>query len=53
MWGLHIMDLRTREDSHNPWVLGFGLAALVTTAMALVLLPLAGVRRRRGPPPAS
>ncbi len=53
MWGLHIMDLRTREDSHNPWVLGFGLAALVTTAMALVLLPLAGVRRRSRPPPLS
>jgi hypothetical protein len=54
MWGLHVMDLETREDSHNPWVLGFGLAALLTTAMALLLLPLASVRsrsRRRAPPP--
>ena len=54
MWGLHIMDLDTREDPHNPWVLGFGLLALLTTAMALLLLPLASVRgrgRRRTPPP--
>jgi hypothetical protein len=54
MWGLHIMDLETHEDSHNPWVLGFGLASLLATAMALLLLPLASVRgrgRRRTPPP--
>ncbi len=44
MWGLHIMDLKTREDPHNAWVLGFGLVALLTTAMALLLLPLASVR---------
>lgn len=46
MWGLHIMDLRTREDTHNPWVVGFGVLALVTTFLALVLLPLT-IRRRR------
>ncbi|WP_205479033.1 PepSY domain-containing protein [Sphingomonas arenae] len=46
MWGLHIMDLDTREDTHNPWVLGFGLAALFTSFLALFLLPLS-VRRRR------
>jgi hypothetical protein len=46
MWGLHIMDLDTREDTHNPWLVGFGLAALVTTVLALLLLPFA-VRRRR------
>ena len=42
MWGLHIMDLQTREDTHNPWVLGFGIASLVTTLLALILLPLTG-----------
>nr|WP_294170084.1 PepSY domain-containing protein [uncultured Sphingomonas sp.] len=47
MWGLHIMDLRTREDSHNPWVIGFGIAALVSTVLALALLPLTTWRRRR------
>ena len=25
MWGLHIMDLQTREDAHNPWLIGFGI----------------------------
>ena len=22
MWGLHIMDLKTREDTHNPLTIG-------------------------------
>jgi uncharacterized iron-regulated membrane protein len=47
MWGLHIMDLDTREDTHNPWVLGFGLVALVTSFLALFLLPLTIRRKRR------
>lgn len=47
MWGLHVMDLETREDSHNPWVVGFGIVALLTTLMALALLPLSVRRRRR------
>ncbi|WP_294172675.1 PepSY domain-containing protein [uncultured Sphingomonas sp.] len=48
MWGLHILDLRTREESHNPWVIGFGIAAMASTLLALLLLPLASRRRRRG-----
>lgn len=43
LWGLHIMDLQTREDSHNPVVIGFGLMALVTTVVGTILL----FRRRR------
>jgi hypothetical protein len=46
MWGLHIMDLKTREDAHNPLVIGFAAVALGTTLLALVLLPLT-LRRRR------
>ena len=46
MWGLHIMDLKTREDTHNPLVIGFGILALVTTLLAIVLLPMT-IRRRR------
>lgn len=46
MWGLHIMDLKTREDTHNPLVIGFGILALVTTMLAIVLLPMT-IRRRR------
>jgi hypothetical protein len=46
MWGLHIMDLETREDAHNPLLIGFAIVSLGTILMAIVLLPLT-VRRRR------
>jgi hypothetical protein len=46
MRGLHIMDFKTRkEDTHNPLVIGFGLLALATTVLAIILLPLT-IRRR-------
>lgn len=45
-WGIHIMDMETREDAHNPLLIGFGLAALVMAVIALVQLPLT-IRRRR------
>jgi uncharacterized iron-regulated membrane protein len=45
MWGLHIMDLKDREDTHNPLVIGFGVVALLTTVMAIILLPMT-LRRR-------
>lgn len=47
MWGLHIMDLQTREDTHNPWIVTFGLLALISTLMALVMLPLTGKRSKK------
>ena len=47
MWGLHIMDLKTREDTHNPLVITFAVLALVTSLLAIVLLPLTIGRRRR------
>ena len=40
MWGLHIMDLKTREDSHNPLVIGLAVISLASTMLALVLLPM-------------
>ena len=40
MWGLHIMDLQTREDTHNPWMVGFAIASLVMIFLALALLPM-------------
>lgn len=46
MWGLHIMDLKTREDTSNPLVIGLGIVTLVTTVLAIVLLPLT-IRRRK------
>ena len=47
MWGLHIMDLETREDTHHPWIVVFGVLALLSTLMALVLLPMTGKRKRK------
>ena len=47
MWGLHIMDPGGREDTHNPFVIGFGLASLVTVILAIVLLPLTLRRNRK------
>ena len=47
MWGLHIMDPGGREDSNNPWVIGFGALAFLTSLLALFLLPTT-IRRRRG-----
>ena len=47
MWGLHIMDLQTREDAHNPWLITFGITAALTTIMALILLPMASRRKKK------
>ncbi len=47
MWGLHIMDLKTREDTHNPLVISFAVLSLITTVLALVLLPMTLRRRKR------
>jgi len=47
MWGLHIMDLKTREDTHNPLIIGFAIIALATTLLAVVMLPLTIRRKRR------
>jgi hypothetical protein len=43
MWGLHIMDLQTREDSHNPFVIVFGLLAAAGALLGTMLL----FRRRK------
>ncbi|WP_229658423.1 PepSY domain-containing protein [Tsuneonella deserti] len=43
MWGLHIMDLQTREDSHNAFVVVFGFLALIGAVLGTILM----FRRRR------
>lgn len=43
MWGLHIMDLQGREDSHHPLLMGFAGLAFVGSLIGCVLL----FRRRR------
>jgi hypothetical protein len=47
MWGLHIMDPAGREDTHNPWIIGFALVSTVTVILAIVLLPMTLRRRRK------
>lgn len=46
MWGLHIMDLGGREDTHHPTLFAFAAISLVTILLALILLPLSIKRRR-------
>lgn len=43
MWGLHIMDLQTRENTHHPLLILFAVLALASTVLGLVLL----FRRRK------
>lgn len=38
MWGLHIMDLQTREDFHHPLLIGFAALALANVVLGSVLL---------------
>ena len=47
MWGLHIMDPGTREDTHNLWVIGFGLIAFALSVIGAILLPMT-IKRKRG-----
>lgn len=43
MWGLHIMDLQTREDTSHPLLIGFAALALAGSLLGCVLM----FRRRR------
>lgn len=45
MWGLHIMDLQTREDSHHPVLILFASLSLITLVLAFWML-IARQRRR-------
>ncbi len=43
MWGLHIMDVQTREDTSHPLLIGFAALAFIGSVLGTVLL-----FRRRG-----
>lgn len=45
MWGLHIMDLQTREDTSHPILIGFAALSLISLLMAFWLL-IARQRRK-------
>lgn len=47
MWGLHIMDLGGREDTHHAILIGSAALALVASVLGMVLLPVAVWRKRR------
>lgn len=47
MWGLHIMDLQTRENTSHPILILFAMLAFIGTAFGLILLPLSARRKRR------
>lgn len=48
MWGLHIMDPATREDTHNPFVIVLGIAALAMAGLGAITLPMTLRRRKKG-----
>ena len=43
MWGLHVMDLQTREDTHHPVLILFAALAAIGALLGCVLL----FRRRK------
>jgi len=43
MWGLHIMDLETREDSHHPIIMIFAILSVIGATLGCVLM----FRRRK------
>ncbi|MGH6652710.1 MAG: PepSY domain-containing protein [Sphingopyxis sp.] len=45
-WGLHIMDLQTREDTHHPLLTGFAAVSLVTVVLGFVMLFIRQRRRK-------
>ena len=50
MWGLHIMDLKTREDTDNWLLFTLAIVSFVSVLLAIVLLPTTIRRRRRRTP---
>ena len=43
MWGLHIMDLETREDTHHPILILFAILAVIGSLLGCILM----FRRRK------
>jgi hypothetical protein len=47
MWGLHIMDLQTREDTSHPILIGSAVIALLGSILGFVMLFTRRRRKRR------
>ena len=50
MWGLHIMDLQTRENTHHPILIGFTIVSALASLLAILLMITRYFPRRRRPP---
>lgn len=48
MWGLHIMDVQSREDTSHPILIGFAAVSAVGVLIGIILVPMASRRKRRG-----
>lgn len=46
-WGLHIMDIEGREDTHHPILITFAALAAIAVILAMIQLPIVLWRRRR------
>lgn len=49
MWGLHIMDLQTREDTNHPILIGFAALAVISVLIGICLIPLRRAKGRSAP----
>lgn len=47
MWGLHIMDLQTREDTSHPILMGSAVLALIGSTLGFIMLFTRRKKRRR------
>ena len=47
MWGLHIMDLQQREDTHHPILIVFTAIAALATMLAVLLMIVRYIPRKR------
>ncbi len=47
MWGLHIMDLQTREDTSHPILIGSAAIALLGSILGFIMLFTRSARNRR------
>lgn len=48
MWGLHIMDVQGRENTHHPLLIFFAALSALGVLLGLFLLPFSARRRQRG-----
>lgn len=53
MWGLHIMDLQTREDTHSPVLTAFAALAAAMSTLGVVLMFRRRKARAEAPVPAA